>query len=77
VSSNQLFSPIPHPLSPIPYPPSPIPYPLIPHPYSPKPALGCRHYHGQSYGQSRETRQRLICGFHPSGWNQGENCPDW
>ncbi|KAB0240944.1 hypothetical protein EZJ55_10545 [Microcystis aeruginosa EAWAG127a] len=19
----------------------------------------------------------IICGFHPSGWNQEENCPDW
>lgn len=43
----------------------------------PQTCSGCRYYHGQSYGQSRETRHRLICGFHPYGWNQDENCPDW
>jgi hypothetical protein len=33
--------------------------------------VGCRHYHGQSYGGNL-----LICGMHPFGWD-GETCPDW
>lgn len=33
--------------------------------------VGCRHYHGQSYGG-----QMLVCGMHPYGWD-GEKCPDW
>lgn len=32
---------------------------------------GCRHYHGQVYGNTP-----LICGMHPYGWD-GEKCPDW
>lgn len=33
--------------------------------------VGCRHYHGQSYGGTM-----LVCGMHPYGW-EGEQCPDW
>lgn len=32
---------------------------------------GCRHYHGQMYGENL-----LVCGMHPYGWD-GEQCPDW
>lgn len=38
----------------------------------------CIHYHGIAYGQSRETRTTLICGFHPYGWQSAARpCPDW
>jgi hypothetical protein len=33
--------------------------------------VGCRNYHGQSYGG-----QMLICGLHPYG-AQSDTCPDW
>lgn len=33
--------------------------------------IGCRHYHGRSYGGNL-----LICGMHPYGWDDN-NCPDW
>lgn len=33
--------------------------------------LGCRNYHGVTY-----EGNRLICGMHPYGWDQGD-CPDW
>jgi hypothetical protein len=33
--------------------------------------VGCRHYHGQSYGGTM-----LVCGMHPYGW-ESEQCPDW
>ena len=33
--------------------------------------VGCRHYHGQSYGGTV-----LVCGMHPYGWEE-EKCPDW
>ena len=33
--------------------------------------VGCRHYHGQSYGGPM-----LVCGMHPYGWEE-EKCPDW
>ncbi|MEP0954978.1 hypothetical protein [Microcoleus sp. FACHB-1515] len=33
--------------------------------------VGCRHYHGQSYGGTT-----LVCGMHPYGW-EDEKCPDW
>ncbi len=33
--------------------------------------VGCRHYHGQVYGD-----QMLVCGMYPYGW-EGEKCPDW
>ncbi|MCZ8192773.1 MAG: hypothetical protein O9326_24405 [Microcystis sp. LE19-338.1B] len=29
------------------------------------------------FQQTLIMQERLICGFHPSGWNQEENCPDW
>jgi hypothetical protein len=32
--------------------------------------VGCRHYHGQIYGETL-----LVCGMHPYGWD-GETCPD-
>jgi hypothetical protein len=35
--------------------------------------VGCRHYHGQTYGQSM-----LVCGMHPFGPEaELEKCPDW
>ncbi len=33
--------------------------------------VGCRHYHGQIYGD-----QMLVCGMHPYGWD-ADTCPDW
>ncbi len=33
--------------------------------------IGCRHYHGRSYGGNL-----LVCGMHPYGWDD-RNCPDW
>lgn len=33
--------------------------------------IGCRHYHGESYGGTF-----LVCGMHPYGV-QTESCPDW
>lgn len=32
---------------------------------------GCQNYHGHVYGGNL-----LVCGMHPSGWDD-ENCPDW
>ena len=43
----------------------------------PKTCLGCCHYHGKFYGYSRHQRSQLICGFHPTGWVESEQCPDW
>ncbi|MGK7953895.1 MAG: hypothetical protein AB4063_01295 [Crocosphaera sp.] len=43
----------------------------------PKTCLGCCHYHGKFYGYSRHQRSQLICGFHPNGWVETEQCPDW
>ena len=45
-------------------------------PSCPKVCQGCEHYHGMSYGYSRNSRTALICGFHPYGW-KGDTCPDW
>jgi hypothetical protein len=39
--------------------------------------IGCDNYHGKTYGQTKETRNRLICGFHPNGWQGEGNCPDF
>lgn len=33
--------------------------------------VGCRHYHGSTYGGNT-----LVCGMHPYGWD-GTDCPDW
>jgi hypothetical protein len=33
--------------------------------------VGCRHYHGQTYGGIM-----LVCGMHPYGW-ESDKCPDW
>jgi hypothetical protein len=34
--------------------------------------VGCRHYHGQSYGENM-----LVCAMHPHGIEEGvETCPD-
>lgn len=34
--------------------------------------VGCRHFHGQYYGESF-----LVCGMHPYGMSEGvETCPD-
>lgn len=33
--------------------------------------VGCRHYHGSSYGN-----EMLVCGMHPYGPDD-ESCPDW
>ncbi|MEB3213722.1 MAG: hypothetical protein VKL39_20405 [Leptolyngbyaceae bacterium] len=38
---------------------------------------GCTHYHGIAYGQNRDTRTVLVCGFHPYGWQGESSCPDW
>ncbi len=46
-------------------------------PSRPAPCVGCHHYHGQAYGWSRADRTRLICGFHPYGWDHPAPCPDW
>ncbi len=43
----------------------------------PATCVGCCYYHGKAYGQTKESRHRLICGFHPYGWQEDENCPDW
>lgn len=43
----------------------------------PRVCEGCRHYHGIAYGWTQERRSRLICGFHPMGWQQDSPCPDW
>lgn len=43
----------------------------------PQACSGCRHYHGQAYGQIRSRRTRLICGFHPYGPLEEVSCPDW
>jgi hypothetical protein len=43
----------------------------------PKVCVGCRNYHGTSYGYTPATRTPLICGFHPSGWEGDSSCPDW
>jgi hypothetical protein len=43
----------------------------------PKACQDCVHYHGIAYGYSRATRTMLICGFHPYGWAEESNCPDW
>ncbi|WP_373693667.1 hypothetical protein [Limnofasciculus baicalensis] len=37
----------------------------------PSACVGCRHYHGHSYGGNL-----LVCGMHPYGWDT-DNCPDW
>lgn len=46
-------------------------------PSRPRPCLGCVHYHGVAYGQTRATRTTLVCGFHPYGWPESGGCPDW
>ncbi len=33
--------------------------------------VGCRHYHGQTYGGNL-----LVCAMHPYGWDDHQ-CPDW
>lgn len=33
--------------------------------------VGCRNYHGYSYGG-----EMLVCGMHPYGWQEA-SCPDW
>ncbi|HEY9752632.1 MAG TPA: hypothetical protein V6C46_06760 [Coleofasciculaceae cyanobacterium] len=43
----------------------------------PKPCIGCIHYHGLAYGYTQGSRSTLICGFHPYGWQQDGDCPDW
>jgi len=37
----------------------------------PKACQGCQNYHGEIYNGNR-----LICGIHPYGWNDGDECPD-
>lgn len=34
--------------------------------------IGCRHYHGQVYGDNL-----LVCAMHPYGWDASAHCPDW
>lgn len=43
----------------------------------PRPCRGCVYYHGIAYGYSRDRRTVLVCGFHPSGWQASDTCPDW
>jgi hypothetical protein len=43
----------------------------------PQTCQGCIHYHGVAYGYTQEARTTLICGFHPYGWQGGQDCPDW
>jgi len=38
----------------------------------PIPCHGCEDYCGQTHGGDR-----LICGIHPYGWKDGNDCPDW
>ncbi|MGB8699686.1 MAG: hypothetical protein WCD18_09750 [Thermosynechococcaceae cyanobacterium] len=38
---------------------------------------GCANYHGSAYGSTTETRTRLICAIHPTGWSTSSVCPDW
>lgn len=33
--------------------------------------VGCRHYHGQTYGDAF-----LVCAMYPYGWSE-RSCPDW
>jgi len=37
----------------------------------PTTCIGCKYYHGSSYGGVH-----LICAVHPDGW-EGAKCPDW
>ncbi|WP_245912458.1 hypothetical protein [Brunnivagina elsteri] len=30
--------------------------------------VGCRNFHGAD---------KIVCGMHPYGWEQDDNCPDW
>jgi hypothetical protein len=30
--------------------------------------IGCRNFHGAD---------KIVCGMHPYGWEQDDNCPDW
>jgi hypothetical protein len=30
--------------------------------------VGCRNFHGAN---------KIVCGMHPYGWEQDDNCPDW
>ncbi|MEM8602732.1 MAG: hypothetical protein AAGF24_02710 [Cyanobacteria bacterium P01_H01_bin.121] len=46
-------------------------------PDRPLACVNCRYYHGVPYGQHRDRRVVLICGFHPCGWQQTLPCPDW
>nr|WP_290227850.1 hypothetical protein [Trichocoleus desertorum] len=46
-------------------------------PSRPKACQGCAHYHGVTYGTAYESRNLLICGFHPYGWGNQGTCPDW
>lgn len=46
-------------------------------PTRPQACQGCANYHGLAYGTSRARRSTLVCAIHPSGWQSGEDCPDW
>lgn len=46
-------------------------------PSRPRACRGCANYHGVAYGYSRESRTALVCGFHPYGWLDDADCPDW
>ena len=37
----------------------------------PEACQGCQNYHGETYNGNR-----LICGIHPYGWNDGDECRD-
>lgn len=38
-----------------------------------KPCIGCRNYHGETYGDNPDM---LVCGIHPFGYD-ADSCPDW
>jgi len=38
----------------------------------PIPCHGCEDYCGQTHGGDR-----LVCGIHPYGWEDSNDCPDW
>lgn len=42
------------------------------------PCVGCRNYHGETYGHGGpdDPENMLVCAMHPFGY-EGEACPDW
>ncbi|MEL6462583.1 MAG: hypothetical protein AAFY21_09800 [Cyanobacteria bacterium J06641_2] len=48
-----------------------FPYPVEPTAEQNPACIGCSNYHGQVYNGNL-----LVCGMHPSGY-EDETCPDW